>query len=380
MKNVALLVLASLFSFEFFSFVATEANLLLFNEIPTIYRPAYSGNDWRTQNEPWGSWHKVNATDRQRTRCFDVTYRSNEVGARDTPFSLEKTGSKSRYILLGDSFAEGYGVNFESTAKAQLEKLLGIDVYNFGSAGYFGPVQYYLIYKDLARQYQHDGVILFFLPANDFTDNDFSVWKGFRPTWYRPYYKKLSDGQYDIFYPNQAIPNDHLENDPREHFEGLAAGGLIQSFLVRYTFMSNTMRTIKYLLATNPIQQVNYSGYYDATPEEQEAAIYFIEKIVREVGPRRVTILVIPSREDLIRISTGRSYKDQYWVRHLRSLEMANSNVNVIDMADDLPGDYQNLFLSCDNHWSALGNLVAAKIIAARYRSSNRRSPTASSN
>jgi hypothetical protein len=74
-----------------------------------------------------------------------VSYRSNEVGARDTPFTHTKLNSKDRYILLGDSFAEGYGVNFEDTAQAQIEKLLGIDVYNFGSDGYFGPVQYYLI-------------------------------------------------------------------------------------------------------------------------------------------------------------------------------------------------------------------------------------------
>jgi hypothetical protein len=360
MKNVLLVILASLFSLELFSFVATQANLLLFNDFPTAYGTEYSGNNWRTQKDPWGSWHRPNATDRHRSRCFDVSYRSNEIGARDTSFNHLKSGLQTRYILLGDSFAEGFGVNFEDTAQAQLEKLLGIDVYNFGSAGYFGPVQYYLIYKDLASQYQHDGVILFFLPANDFTDNDYSLWKNFHPTWYRPYYKKKSDGRYDVFYPEQAIPTEHYQDE--------AELGFVKRTLVRYTFTANTLRTMKYLFARNPIEKSGYSGYYDAIQEEQEAAIYFIKSIVAEAKPRRVMILVIPNREDMLRVRSGLSYQDQYWFRELHSLKLKNANVDVIDMAEKMPSDYNGLFLSCDNHWNGLGNLEAANIIAVRYR------------
>jgi len=360
MRNVFLLVLVSLFSLELFSFVGTQAGLLLFNDYPTAYRPQYAGVNWRTQKEPWGSWHRSNATDRHRSSCFDVSYRSNEIGARDTSFSLTKSGPQARYILLGDSFAEGYGVNFEDTAQARLEKLLGIDVYNFGSDWYFGPVQYYLIYKDLASQYQHDGVVLFFLPANDFTDNDYSLWKNFHPTWYRPYYKKQSDGQYDIFYPDQAIPKEHVQDEVEL--------GIVGRFMVRYTFTANTLRTIKYLFTRNPLEKAGYSGYYDAALGEQEAAIYFIKKIVADAKTRRVMILVIPDREDMVRIRSGRSYQDQYWFRELHSLKMENSNLDVIDMADKMPSDYNKLFLSCDSHWNELGNLEAAKILAAQYR------------
>jgi len=359
-RNVLLLILASLFSLELFSYVGTQAGLFLFNDYPTAYRPRYSGVNWRTQKDPWGSWHRSNATDRHRSSCFDVSYRSNEIGARDTSFSLTKSGPQTRYILLGDSFAEGYGVNFEDTAQAQLEKLLGIDVYNFGSDWYFGPAQYYLIYKELASQYQHDGVVLFFLPANDFTDNDYSLWKNFHPTWYRPYYKKQRDGQYDIFYPDQAIPTEHVQDEVKL--------GIVNRFLVRYTFTANTLRTIKYLFTRNPLEKPGYSGYYDAAQAEQEAAIYFIKKIVVDEKARRVMILVIPNREDMIRIHSGRSYQDQYWFRELQSLKLEHSNVDVIDMADKMPSDYNKLFLTCDNHWNELGNLEAAKIIAAQYR------------
>lgn len=366
MKNAVLALVVSLITLELFSFAATKENLLLFNEYPAIYQPRYSGNDWRTQKDSWGAWHKPNATDRHQARCFDVSYASNEVGARDTVFKRAKPDGQIRYILIGDSFAEGYGVNFENTAQAQIEKLLGIEIYNFGSAAYFGPVQYYLIYKDLAKQFQHDGVILFFLPANDFTDNDFSLWKNFHPSWYRPYYKKAENGQYDISYPHQAVPTgqyvDEVEVNSLRQF-------LIR-YLIRYTFTSNTLRTIKYLIARSPLEKLGYSGYFDATREQQEAALYFIGKTVQEAAPRKVMIFVIPNREDMNRIRAGKSYKKQYWFTKLKSLTAANPKVEVVDMADHMPDDYTKLFLTCDSHWNALGNRTAAEIIAGEFRTS----------
>lgn len=366
MKNALLALVVSLVSLELFSFVATRAHLLLFNDYPEIYHSRYSGNDWRTLKDPWGSWHKPNATDRHRSTCFDVRYASNAIGARDGAFEHTKPpGGRTRYVLIGDSFAEGYGVNFEELAQTRLEKLTGVDVYNFGSAAYFGPVQYYLIYKDLAKQFQHDGVIMFFLPANDFTDNDFSLWKNFHPSWYRPYYKKAGNGEYEIFYPQQAAPTEQYE----DAVEGNSFRQVLIRYLLRYTFTFNTLRTVKYFFARNPLEKLGYSGYFDATREQQEAALYFIEKLVQEAAPKRVMILVIPNREDMKRIRSGESYKDQYWFEKLRS-KAASGEIELIDMADQMPDDYASLFLPCDNHWNAQGNLAAADFIAAKYRSS----------
>jgi hypothetical protein len=285
MQNIGLFILSSLLSLELLSFVATKAELLLFNDTPEIYRERNLGLGWRTQKEPWGAWHKPNATDRHGSACFDVRYRSNEVGARDSSFNYAKERLQPRYILLGDSFAEGWGVDIEDSAQAELERLLDIDVYNFGVAMYVGPVQYYLIYQQLASKFDHDGLVLFFLPANDFTDNDFELWKDFRPTWYRPYYKKRNDGQYDIFYSDRAVQS--------EQFPGIEAHlGKLEQFLIRYTFTANTLRTIKYLFAKNLVEKaqntgIPYSGYYDATLAQQEAAIYFIEKIITEAKGKK---------------------------------------------------------------------------------------------
>jgi hypothetical protein len=232
-------------------------------------------------------------------------------------------------------------------------------------------VQYYLIYKDLAKQFEHDGVILFFLPANDFTDNDYALWKTSHPSWYRPYYKKLYNGHYDIFYPEQAVPTGQYDYE----VEGHTVKQFLIRNLMRYTFTANTVRTIKYLLARSPLEKLGYSGYFDAAREQQEAALYFVEKLVQEAAPKRVLIFVIPNREDMNRIRSGKSYKDQYWFNKLRSMA-TSADIELIDMADHMPDDYASLFLPCDNHWNALGNLAAAKLMAAKYRSSiSRRDP-----
>jgi hypothetical protein len=354
--NALLLILVSICSIELFSFAATQANLLLFNDVPDVYQRRYDGESWRSQKEAWGAWHKPNSTDRHRSICFDVRYQANEIGARDSPFSKEKNGPTPRYILLGDSFAEGWGVDFEKTAQRHIERLTGAEVYNFGSDGYFGPVQYYLVYKNLARQYQHDGVILFFLPANDFTDNDFAVWKNLYPTWYRPYYRKEQEGRYSIFYPDGAVPDENYDERP----------GFFKHLLMDYTFTGNTLRTIKYLVSRPEQARWDYSGYFDASEPQQEAAVYFLEEIVGEAGQRPVTILAIPNREDLKRIQSGGDYKDQYWYKRLRTLQAERPNVDVIDMAESMPRDYERFFLPCDNHWSALGNAEAARLVAAR--------------
>ena len=196
------------------------------------------------------------------------------------------------------------------------------------------------MYNHLAGTFQHDGVILFFLPANDFTDNDYSLWKHFHPSWYRPYYHKKDGDQYDIFYPSGAIPTENYD-DQIEH--------PIIRFLYRYTFTLNTLRTIKYLVARGPLEKLGYSGFFDATLDQQRAAVYFLEKILRDAASKGVDvfILVIPNAADMARIRSGHSYRDQYWFKELEAMKTRNAKfLKIINMADQMPLDYAKLFLT----------------------------------
>ena len=187
--------------------------------------------------------------------------------------------------------------------------MLELDIYNFGVAGFAGPVNAYVLYRDLASTFDHDGVIVYFLPANDFTDNDYELWKDIAPTWLRPYFRKNRNGEFEVFYPETAKPSDDFE-------VGTIAPTSLSGLLRKYTWTSNTLRTIKLLVRErlfrgNPVvvQEASYSGYYSATLDQQEAAIYFIEKIVRAAEQRMVIILIIPDQADMKRM-VGRSLRN----------------------------------------------------------------------
>lgn len=144
-------MIVTLLSLEIFSFGLTKANVFLVNETPRAYMDAGDGSRWRIENSDWGAWHKNNSSDKYSKPCFSVNYKSNEVGARDSSFNSQKSGRK-QYLLIGDSFAEGEGINKTDTAEYLIEKILNIDVLNFGTSGNFGPLQYALIYDKLAKR------------------------------------------------------------------------------------------------------------------------------------------------------------------------------------------------------------------------------------
>jgi hypothetical protein len=377
--NILLLLLSSLLTLELLSFIGTKLELLIFNDTPSIYVSSdasvsdanfFSG---RTYDAPWGPWRRPNSVDRHITSCFDAIYKANSFGARDGVFTLKKSDSRLRYILLGDSFAEGWTVNIEDTVQARLEQTLGVDIYNFGISGFVGPVEYYLIYKDLAKRFEHDGVIVFFLPENDFSDNDYNgVWKKRHLPWYRPYYKKEANGTYSIFYPEEVRPGvGWLTNNEA----GTLKKWRLDLTLKKYTYASNLVRTIKYLFAEYEkgakFATARSAKYFSAPLDEQEAAIYFLEKIIDESAGKTVVIVVIPDINDLTRIkSSNQSYMNQYWYRTLKSFEQSKPNTMIIDLAPAMLTQPDRLFHTCDGHWSQLGNRVAADIIGAQLRSS----------
>ena len=185
-------VIVALITLEISSFIATKLNLFLVNDTPLFYQsnehiPHVSRG--RTNQEKWGAWHVQNATFRQTKSCFDVLMSFNEIGARDDSFIHLP---KESILLLGDSFAEGYGVSKIDSSEHLIETELGVPILNFGSSGNFGPLQELIIYQNFI-DIPHKGLIIYVLPANDFTDNDKAVWEDRDKTRYRPYFSNDID-------------------------------------------------------------------------------------------------------------------------------------------------------------------------------------------
>jgi len=173
LKNGIILTLITIFFFEIISFIIFKFNLLEISHIPKIYmsNSQIPNDEWWIEKNRWGAWHKKNSLTTQKRSCFDVAYQSNEYGARDSSFN---ENSLKNIILIGDSFAEGYGVNYEDTSQKYLEDLTNSNILNFGVSKNFGIVQYYIIYKNFAKKFKHNKLIIYFLPNNDFGDNDYN--------------------------------------------------------------------------------------------------------------------------------------------------------------------------------------------------------------
>jgi hypothetical protein len=74
---------------------------------------------------------------RQRTRSFDVEYRTNDLGFRDRPRAAARPPGIYRVLLYGDSQVFGWGIPMEARFSNLLENhLSGVEIWNRAVPGY----------------------------------------------------------------------------------------------------------------------------------------------------------------------------------------------------------------------------------------------------
>ena len=370
-KDFFIVLIVSFLSLEGLSFGATKLNLFLVNDTPSLYVNSVSIEYQdiaygRTEREKWGAWHASNGVFRHSKSCFDITMSFNEIGARDESFS---DVSPSSLFLLGDSFAEGFGVSRKDMSEFLIQENLDLSVLNFGAAGDVGPLQQLLIY-DEHDDLPHQGVIIYLLPANDFTDNDLEVWQAIDQTRYRPYFNREGNPLIPFYFPN-AIPRDNFASD--------VSGGLKQ-FIKDNFWVSNALRSTLMLMRgeTQIITDNTYvtpSFYYDATELQQTNLTLAYEAVLDLASDKNVLFVIIPGGNDIKRYFEDPlpdSYKDSYWYQTLFSfMDRESQRVEILDLMDYLPSQPQNLFFECDGHWSPNGNRWAANIISRFVRDEN---------
>ncbi|MGV8140840.1 MAG: hypothetical protein ACP5NW_00190 [Candidatus Woesearchaeota archaeon] len=100
-----------------------------------------------------------NSTGSMNYSEYNVTYVINEHGLRSPP--ITDKGNRTRILVLGDSFTEGYGVEYNESVSARIQYYLGesYDVINAGVASY-SPTLEYLYLKYYGLDLSPDIVIL----------------------------------------------------------------------------------------------------------------------------------------------------------------------------------------------------------------------------
>ncbi len=103
---------------------------------------------------------------------------------------MRKPNGEYRIFLLGDSFAEGYTVNFEDLCSQVLKRELNgrgdrhYEVINGGTAGY-STDQELLLFEHRGIEYEPDLTVLLFYVNDVWFNNQTQYWRGFKPRFAR---------------------------------------------------------------------------------------------------------------------------------------------------------------------------------------------------
>ena len=321
-----------------------------------------------TEKSPWGVWHKNNVEVRHQSTCFDVSLRTNSYGARDHERPLKS--SEFRALVLGDSFVEGFGVDQDKRLTDILEKEIGGAVLNFGSSGDVGPLEYRILYEHFASAFDHDAIIVMILPDNDFTDNWLPYWRTMpeeEQRRYRPYYGACGTDACPIYPSNPP-------QSPVAIYQPVSFGELsfLNKILLIWRHFSWTWSVYKSVLeiVSPPYKYPkDYSGYRDPTSPQVKAAVSSIIRIRELAGNRPMIVALIPLPRDVAALAAThhpllvpKAFEDAAREHNFEFLDLAAPMLK----RESNPAKW---FLSCNGHWSPLGNRLAAEVLADKLRS-----------
>ncbi len=341
--------------------------LLLVNvNVETSHRPF-----WGDFNEVFGKWRLPNDS-LQKLRCEDnkiLHYQTNSVGARDKERSWKNTTEKKRIAIMGDSFMEGIMVNTNERCSDILEASTGKEHLNFGING-TSPINYYLIYEELAKKYEHDVVIIGILPANDFQDfSDGDDLGLINFPIYRPYWKNTNHGyelKYSLASINQAYGSKMNYDKPNKIYatkdsvyQNLSIGGKLQSELQSNSYVVGLVSEI---VKDKAMEKFSATSVFEEYPKDKWATFsYSLEKLFEEAKGKKILVLTIPILKDI----------QIYQKNHKNTLapKMASflkqKGVEYIDLLPILANEKnpEQFYHACDGHWNEKGEKNTATIL-----------------
>jgi lysophospholipase L1-like esterase len=275
------------------------------------------------------------------TAQFRTRVRINDKGLRDRSHSYERQGNSKRILVLGDSFAWGYGVEESERFSQLLEKSMGAEVINAGVSGY-STDQELLWYRNEGIKYDTDLVILV-LAGNDVGDNEQEL---VSTIYYKPRFV-LKDGQ--LVLTGSPVP----KTSPRGKFVYfLSERSALAFFLVRRYFDLLSIYAATKAQPDHPAQPVPHSG---AERQDFKLTIALINEI-RSIAASKHAKFLIVSTDRWWSSPSGGTYREL-----INTLQ--NEGYPVLDV-ESMPGfDPEKMNIPDDGHWNQAGHEFVAETI-----------------
>lgn len=339
---------------EIFSKILIDNNKLFFNEKPTRkYGKLTSLKNYYINDLLIGKWHKKNTETIHTSICFKAKYQTNSLGMRDEEVNYQ---NKDSYFIIGDSFAEGFGLNSYERIDANLK----VKTLNLGLID-SGPINYYLIY-DQFKEIPHEGIIVFIYPTNDFIDNNYLNLKKRNITFRQPYYDKNSPNKYTFIEPQEI-------NELNKNFTILNNNmfNLLRKFIKENFYLYQLAKNFYFFFEPNYLLSVsdNYSGYFDSKIENQTESLTFVKKLIykaKSKGVKNIVLVTIPSVVDIDRFNNNSLYlNDLLWYQTFSNYQ----GVEFIDLLKYFSKEkyHERYYFTCDHHFNSNGAAFVAQII-----------------
>jgi hypothetical protein len=272
---------------------------------------------------------------------FRTAVRINENGLRDRPHSYERQNDMERVLVLGDSFAWGYGVEESERFSQLLEKSLGVEVINAGVSGY-STDQELLWYQNEGIKYDTDLVILV-IAGNDVGDNEQQL---VSTIYYKPRFV-IEDGQ--LILTGYPVPKTSLQG---KLIYSLSQRSALAYFLVQRYFDALSVYN-RWKASSNhvnsPVSNIN------AKKEPFRLTIALIDEM-RKIAESRQAKFMIVATERWWNASPGETYHDFID-------ELQTRGFLVLDV-EALPNfDPDKMVIAEDGHWNGAGHAFAAEAI-----------------
>jgi hypothetical protein len=363
----------------FLTLLAVEGALWLFN-LPPYPEHVYNVLELDIEN---GYRFRPNARSRRSSWEYETPVSINSIGIRD--YDSINNNSEPYAFLLGDSFAEGHGVNIEQTIAKRLQEKTGKLVINLGIAS-SGTIQAINIFRRYLGLFAHKPryAVLLFYVGNDYYDNR------------RFYDHFLRTGR-----PHETVSNGYLVEDgttivQKGNWQVLhnSAGQEIRrtknpafhppkGYENKYLDWSKIYNAYAWInISRNENCQINNAipGLLDSSYDFESSIEWtvtkrLLKKFIKLAKDNSVTpvIAIMPSKFQLNPILLRQAGCDIQKLDSYKSIEVLENyakknniiNLNLAKVFLALPpNDFDKLYYSIDVHLTSFGNEIAANAIS----------------